>query len=60
MKGSFGKELRRLREERKYTQKILADLLSVSISYISDIEKGNRNPLSLEKLSLFQNFLKLI
>lgn len=38
----FGKRVRTLREARKEPQRALAELLGVSITQISDIEKGRR------------------
>ena len=35
----FGERVRRLREQRGWTQKQLADRLDVSVSYISKVER---------------------
>lgn len=40
----FGRELRRLREGTGKTMKEIADLLDCSVVYVSDIERGKRNP----------------
>lgn len=40
----FGKKIRTLRTEHKFTQKQLADLLGVAVSAISAYESGNRYP----------------
>ena len=37
----------------------MADLLDCSAPFLSDMEKGRRNPLSLEKLELAAKILKL-
>ena len=50
----FGKELRRLRKEKKLTVRTLAELAKVSQSYITNIENGKRgipSPEILQKLS---------
>lgn len=36
----FGRRVRKLREQRDWTQKVLADRLDVSVSYISKVENG--------------------
>ena len=43
---TYGKELRRIRREERYSLRHLADALGVSSSYISDVERGTKNPLS--------------
>lgn len=45
---TYGKELRRIRREERYSLRHLADALGVSSSYISDVERGAKNPLSRE------------
>lgn len=40
----FGKRLRKLREERGYTQESLADKAGMHFTYIGQIERGLRNP----------------
>lgn len=41
---TFGSNLRRLREKRGMTMKDIADLVRWSVVYVSDIERGKRNP----------------
>lgn len=40
----ISKNVRRYRKEKKYTQKQLADAIFVTQQYISEIERGNREP----------------
>ena len=49
----FGKKLRTLRDEAKLTQEKLGELTGLDRTYISDIERGVRNPSlkSLQKLA---------
>ena len=51
--NSFSSFILGIREDRKYTLRQMAEALKVSAAYYSDIEKGRRNPLGLEKLELF-------
>ena len=41
---AFGDEVRRLRREAKKTLADIADVLGCSIAYVSDIERGRKNP----------------
>lgn len=41
---NFGEKIKKLRKEKKLTQKQLADLAGVAISVISAYESGNRYP----------------
>ena len=41
---NFGEKIKKLRKEKKLTQKQLADLAGVAISAISAYESGNRYP----------------
>jgi transcriptional regulator with XRE-family HTH domain len=49
----FGKQLRKLREERGWTQEELADKAGMHFTYIGQIERGVRNPslVNLEKIA---------
>jgi len=53
VRRTFGKQLRKLREERKLTQEELADRAGMHFTYIGQIERGLRNPslINLHKLS---------
>jgi transcriptional regulator with XRE-family HTH domain len=46
----FGDELRRLRRQANLTLADLADAIGTSIVYISDVERGRKNPPSPIKL----------
>jgi transcriptional regulator with XRE-family HTH domain len=41
---TFGRSIRRLRKQRGLTQEDLAEKSRISRNYISDIERGVRNP----------------
>lgn len=47
----FGQRLRLLREAAKKSLKEVADVLNCSVVYVSDIERGRRNPPSPEKIA---------
>lgn len=49
----FGKNLRKLREDKGLTQEGLADLAGLHFTYIGQIERGRRNPslINLERLA---------
>lgn len=53
IKKEFGKQLRKLRQERKITQEELADRAGMHFTYIGQIERGVRNPslINLHKLA---------
>ena len=53
---SFGSSLRRLRENANKTLKELAAVMNVSVVYVSDIERGRRNPPQGEKLKQIAQF----
>ena len=40
----LGKNIRRLREEKGWSQEDYADRAGIHRSYVSDIERGRRNP----------------
>ncbi len=54
--GTFAQYITEIREREKITLRQMAEMLGVSAAYYSDVEKGRRNPLSLEKLELFASF----
>lgn len=47
---AFGRELRKLRQRRGLTQEKLAELVDLSVPYISHLERGTKKP-SLEVLT---------
>lgn len=57
MPTTFGGRLRELRSKQDVTLKELANELGVSVVYISDIERGRRNPPSGENINKIAKFL---
>ena len=57
--NSFGEFLLYKREQQKLTLRQLAQSLKVSAPFLCDIEKGRRNSLDINKLSLLKQILKL-
>ena len=57
----FGQFIRakRLADRRELTQKDVADRLGISLTLLSDIEKGRRKPFDSEKIETFCAFLEL-
>jgi transcriptional regulator with XRE-family HTH domain len=55
----FGKLLRSLREAARVTMGDLAHYLKVSVTYISDVERGTRAPLSKERIEAAAVLFKL-
>lgn len=53
LKEKFGIKIKQLRENKGYSIEYLANIADIDRTYISDIEKGNRNVslLIIEKLS---------
>lgn len=53
IKEKFGHKIKHLRELKNYSIEFLANISNIDRTYISDIEKGNRNVsiLIIEKLS---------
>lgn len=56
---SFGEFLQRKREESRMTLRKLADSLGFSAPFLSDVEKGRRNPPDLAKLEQIAEILSL-
>lgn len=57
--GEFGAYIRRFREQANKSMRAMADAVGVSTVYISDIERGRRNPPQGEKLSKMADFLDI-
>ncbi|SHI91291.1 Transcriptional regulator, contains XRE-family HTH domain [Clostridium amylolyticum] len=55
----IGKNIRKLRQSRKLTLSALANKISVSVGYLSDIEKGNKTNPSLEFLTKLADALEV-
>ena len=57
----FGEFIRkkRLADSRELTQKDVADQLGISLTLLSDIEKGRRKPFDSDKIEVFCRFLNL-
>ena len=53
----FGELLRQLRKERKKTMGDVANLLGVSVPFVSDVERGNRTPFSPERIHQIAKYL---
>ncbi len=56
---TFGGMLRNLRIEHQKTLSEFANLLDVSVVYVSDVERGKRNPFDEEKINKISEFLKI-
>ncbi len=56
---TFGEFLQRKREENRITLRRLAELLNFSAPFLSDVEKGHRNPPELAKLKQIADILGL-
>ena len=52
----FGRKVRRLRNQRKWTQEDMAERLGIDRSYLADIERGNRNVSLLMQQTIAQGF----
>lgn len=56
---NFGKKLKQLRISKDISLRRLAEVIGVSAPYLSDVERGRRNPLSAEYIELVADTLKL-
>ena len=56
---TFGEFLQRKREESKITLRKFAEMLNFSAPFLSDVEKGRRNPPDLAKLEQIAKILNL-
>jgi transcriptional regulator with XRE-family HTH domain len=54
MRKLVGKNVRRLRAEKGYTQEQFADLSGFTQQYVSDLERGTRNPTIVSLFELAQ------
>ena len=59
MANDFGKLLRSLRVAAGVSMGALGRHLGVSVTYLSDVERGTRAPLTQERIELAGPFLKL-
>lgn len=59
MYKSFGEFLTGKREEKRLTLRYVATILEVSAPFLSDVEKGRRNPMDLAKLNKAADILEL-
>ena len=59
MAGEFGKFIAEKRLEKDVKLKPIAERLGVSVTYLSDIIKGRRNPPDKEGLEIFAEMLSL-
>lgn len=58
MPERFGDVLRKQRRQAGKTLGNLAEVLGISVVYLSDVERGNRKPLSNERILKIAEFLK--
>ncbi len=56
---NFGEFLQKKREDKQITLRKMAEQLGVSAPYLSDIEKGRRNPPEIDKLNQIAQILIL-
>ena len=56
---NFGEFLQRKREEKQITLRTMADKLGFSAPFLSDVEKGRRNPPEFSKLEQISEILGL-
>ena len=56
---NFGEFLQKKREAKEITLRKMAEMLKMSAPYLSDIEKGRRNPPEMDKLDLIAQILLL-
>jgi transcriptional regulator with XRE-family HTH domain len=56
LRVAFGKNVRRIREEKQWSQEHLAEISGLHRTYISGIERGIRNP-TLEIVELISKAL---
>jgi transcriptional regulator with XRE-family HTH domain len=54
----FGRNVRRLRKERGLSQEALADEVGLAVTYVGQIERGQRNP-TLDVVERFAEVLSV-
>lgn len=54
---NFGEFLQHKREDKGITLRRMAEMLGVSAPFLSDVEKGRRNSLEMDKLVLLKQIL---
>ncbi len=59
IKSKFGKKLKEIRIERGLSQEELASICHLHRTYISDIERGERN-VSIENVEKIANALEIV
>ena len=57
MPERFGEALRRTRHDAEKTLGDVAKLLSISVVYVSDVERGNRRPFNNERILKVAEFV---
>jgi transcriptional regulator with XRE-family HTH domain len=58
LKKKFGLKLRRIRRDRDMTQEQLAERCGISADYVSNMERGNKNP-SFEMIAKLAEVLEV-
>ncbi len=58
IRTKFGRNIKKLRKERKLTQEELAEIANMDRSYLSDIERGIKS-ISIEKIENLAIALKM-
>ena len=56
---NFGEFLQTKREQQKITLRQLAEKLDLSAPFLSDVEKGRRNSLDMDRLVMLRKILNL-
>ncbi|WP_295095387.1 helix-turn-helix transcriptional regulator, partial [Ruminococcus sp.] len=56
---NFGEFLQTKREQQKITLRQLAEKLDLSAPFLSDVEKGRRNSLDMDRLIMLRQILNL-
>ena len=56
---NFGEFLQNKRQDKGITLRRMAEMLSVSAPFLSDVEKGRRNSLDMDRLVMLKEFLSL-